>query len=154
MYQNNGVYYNEEHSISFGNVSNGVFTAVANTWTTWHLVPSSKFYISDPTVSFKFIEVPGSDIPIDLSGYLTGYAKKGVITGEFQFNADTNQEDFETIRMKVVSVLHGRRIKMRMMDDPTYYYDGRFNIKDPEKGEGYPTITIEYQLDPTKYTLS
>ena len=153
MYNHNGVTYNEEHSVSFGNVSGHTFTTVANTWTRWHMIPSSKPMVSNAPATIKFVSIPGSNNKIDLTNYLTGSAKKGVITGSFQFYVDTNQADIETVRMDIMHILHGKRMKMRLMDDPTHYYNGRYNIKTPNMGASYPTITIDYQLDPEKYTL-
>lgn len=153
MYNRNGVVYNETHSISFGTVSNHTFTTKANTWSTWHMIPSSKPFVSNAPAVLKLIAIPGSDEKIDLTTYLTGSAKKGVRTGSFEFYVDTNQDNIESVRMSIMNALHGKRLHMRLMDDPTHYYIGRYNIRTPNVGASYPVIVIEYQLDPEKYTL-
>ena len=67
MYYADGTYYTEEHSVSFGDLyvpsgqSYTAFNVVANTWTDWHLIPSSRPAIAHPTVVTKFVENPGSD---------------------------------------------------------------------------------------------
>ena len=96
MYRANGTYYTEEHSVSFGDLvtrtSGGYtyteFSKVANTWTDWYLIPSSRLSVAHPTIVTKFIEVPGSDGMLDLTTYLTGRPVYGQRQGSFSFNVD------------------------------------------------------------------
>lgn len=159
MYSANGAYYTEDHSVSFGDLyipptqSYTEFNVVANTWTDWHLIPSSRPAIAHPTIVTKFIEIPGADAMLDLTTYLTGRPNYGQRQGSINFLVANNIENWETIREKMVRVLHGKRIKMKLEDDPGYYYEGRFTVGNWESGASNSAISINYQLDPYKIRI-
>lgn len=162
MFWNGDTYYTEEHSISFGDLvsrtSDGQtyvdFDTIANTWEDWHLIPSSRPSVAHPTISTKFVEVPGSDGMLDLTTYLTGKPIYGQRQGSFSFQVANGFEHWETIRQKIVTTLHGKRLKMRLMDDPNHYYEGRFTVGQWDTGASNSTISISYQLDPYKMRIS
>ena len=159
MYQANGTYYTEEHSISFGEImldnstNLSVFEVLANTWEDWHLIPSSRPSIVPPPVVTKYIEIPGSDGVIDLSEYLTGKATYGARNGSLSFVVDNDHESWETIRQNMINYLHGKKVKMRLEDDPYYFYEGRFTVGNWESGADHSSISITYNLDPFKYRI-
>ena len=159
MYQANGTYYTEEHSISFGEImynaqtGNTVFEVLANTWETWHLIPSSRPSIVNPEVVTKFVEIPGYDGALDLTEYLSGKATYGNRKGTLSFVVDNDHESWETIRQNIVNFFHGKRIKMRLEDNPEYYYVGRFKVGNWESGADHSSISFEYTLDPFKYKI-
>lgn len=162
MYQANGTYYTEEHSISFGDLitrtSGGEsyvdFNTYANTWEDWHLIPSSRPVVAHPNPIIKYVEIPGSDNFIDLTTYLSGKVNYGQRQGSFSFFVDNYHENYETIRTKMVSLLHGKKLKMCLLDDPGYYYEGRFVVGNWESGADHSSISITYQLDPYKISIN
>ena len=160
MYSANETYYTEEHSVSFGDLytpsgqSSMAFNVVANTWEDWHLVPSSRPAIAQPGIITKFVEIPGADGMLDLTTYLTGGITYNQRQGSLNFVVANNIENWETIREKMVRVLHGKRIKMKLEDDPSYYYEGRFTVGNWESGASNSAISISYQLDPHKKRIS
>lgn len=161
MYHANGIYYTEEHSVSFGDfvtrTSGGStvqeFQEIANTWNDWHLIPSSRPSVAHPTIVTKFIEIPGADGMLDLTDFLSGRANYGQRQGSLSFQVANNFEDWEIIRRKIVSTLHGKRLKMVLKDDPNYYYDGRYTVGNWESGASNSAISISYQLDPYKIRI-
>lgn len=153
MYHANGTYYTEEHTVSFGDVSNSEFQVYANTWTDWHLIPSSRPAIANPTIVTKFIEIPGADGMLDLTTYLTGRPVYGQRQGSLSFIIDNDHEHWETIRMNMVRILHGKRLKVRLDDNPEWYYEGRFTVGNLESGSDHSNISITYQLDPYKFKI-
>lgn len=162
MYQANGTYYTEEHSVSFGDLvtrtSGGhtyvEFNAVANTWKDWHLIPSSRPAIAHPPFISKYIEIPGLNGTLDLTDYLTGKAVLGPRQGSLSFYVANNFENWETIRQNIISTLHGKRMKLMLQDDPTNYYEGRFTVGNWESGASNSSISISYQLDPYKMKIN
>ena len=161
MYDSNGIYYSEEHTVSFGDLvtksSGGInytdFNTYANSWEDWHLIPSSLPVISNPGVVTKYVEIPGADGALDLSEFLSGRTSYSQRQGTLSFIMDNNQEDPESIRLKMMGTLHGKRIKMNLMDEPSLYYEGRFSVGNIDSRAEYPAITITYQLDPFKYHI-
>lgn len=162
MYQSNGTYYTEEHSISFGNVktiteqgkSYDTFDVIANTWTDWHLIPSSRPSVVPPTIVTKYVEIPGSDGVLDLSNFLTGRPTYGQRQGSFSFIVDNDHEQWEKLRSKITNALHGKKLNMRLEDDPNYFYTGRFTVGNWETGSDHSTVSLSYQLDPYKLRVA
>ncbi len=152
MYSNNGTYYNEEHSISFIKMdfAQRTYQTVANTWTDWHLIPASKPVVAPPSVQIKMVEIPGSDMQLDLTDYLTGKPQYGLRSGSFSFFVD-NSDPYtnpEAIRSAIMTTIHGKKMQMILRDDPDFYYNGRFTVGNFEPGESRSRVTINYQLDP------
>lgn len=162
MYQSNGTYYTEEHSISFGNVkavteggkTYDTFEVIANTWTDWHLIPSSRPSVVPPTIVTKYVEIPGADGVLDLSNFLTGRPTYGQRQGSFSFVVDNDHEPWEKLRSRITNALHGKKLNMLLMDDPNYYYTGRFTVGNWESGATNSKISLSYQLDPYKLKIA
>lgn len=156
MFNQNGIFYNEQHTISFGDVSNNTWSELYNTWTTWHLIPSSRPVVAQAEFKPKFVEIPGLDGNIDLTDYLTGSPTYGMRTGSWNFLiANYNGSvDPEILRTQIVTALHGKRIKIKLQDDPTYYYEGRLTVGAIEPGQTTSSISISYQLDAYKRKIN
>lgn len=143
------------HSITFGDgtFSQGQFVG-KNTWTDWHLIPSSRPTIAQPKVATNFFDAPGrKDGPIDASDFLTGNVVFGQRSGSFEFIVDNDHEYWETIRSKITSYLHGKHMKMCFEDDPNYYYEGRFAVGDWKSENWNSKVTIGYVVKPYKYSI-
>lgn len=143
----------KDHSISFGTVSSGSFNRIANTWDDWHLIPSSRFSVAQPEPAIKYVDVPGSDFPIDLTDYLIGRPNYGMRKGSFTFLIDNGHEHWEAIRKRMTATLHGKKLCMVLEDDPSYYYEGRFTVSNLESGASNSTIGITYQVNPYKLKI-
>jgi len=162
VYSNNGTTYTEEHSVSFGEIRTRVigsatiqeFKVIANTWTDWHLIPSSRPAIVNPTISTKYVEIPGANGMLDLTTYLTGNPVYGQRQGSISFLVDNDHESWETLRAKIANALHGRDVCMILSDDPDYYYRGRCTVGNWESGANNSTVNFSYQLDPFKYVVN
>lgn len=162
MYNQNGTFYNEEHSISFGEIiytyENGSsyqqFYPIANTWEDWHLIPSSRPAVANPTIVTKYVEIPGSDGMLDLTNYLAGRPIYGQRQGSFSFRVDNDHEHWENLRKKIANAIHGRDVCMILEDDPTYFYKGRITVGNWESGGDCSSISLAYQLEPFKYKIN
>ena len=149
------------HSITFGDGTlypaghekEGQFKGV-NTWDDWHLIPSSRPVIASPGVSTSFVDIPGRQGAIDMTEYLTGHPNYGSRSGSFEFYVDNDHEYWETIRMKIINFLHGRRYKIVLEDDPRFYWEGRFTLSEWKSESWRSKITIDYAVDPYKIAVS
>ncbi len=56
------------HSIQFTDDKN----TTINTWDNWHLIPSSRPVIVQPTPIYKYVDIPGRDGTLDTTDYLIG----------------------------------------------------------------------------------
>ena len=134
------------HSLIFidGNITR-------NTWDNWHLIPSSRPVIARPSVTYKYVEVPGMDGSLDLSNYLVGRPTYSDCSGSFEFYVENDYGDWPSRKSEISSFLDGRTLRMYLEDDPQHYYIGRFFFKDWKSGATNSTVTIDYRVKPYKF---
>ena len=138
------------HSITFKN-KNGTSR---NTWTNWHLIPSSRPLVAPPTVVEKFVDIPGRDGPLDVTTLLTGSPVLGSRKGAWEFYVMHDKwSDWPTAYSTILKFLHGKEMYVILEDDPDYQYHGRVKVGGWQSPKDYSTITIEYTLDPNKEGL-
>lgn len=125
-----------------------------NTWTDWHLIPTSRPFVALPTVNEKTVEIPGRNGVIDLTTFLTGSPTYGNRKGSWEFFisneyfSDTDKWKTWSEAVKTISeYCHGKVLTVTLEDDPKYSYTGRLKVSySPQKD--YSTITISYDFDP------
>lgn len=156
-----GVVYDGMHSLSFGSDESDNFAVTHNTWTSWALIPTSKPVVALPAItSEKFVDIPGMHGSLDLSDYINGGRPTyGDRTGAFDFIV-LNRSDFQLAELKnsMASYLSSGVLRMRLEDErydaqsPGYYYRGRFKLAQWQTGADYTHATIEYRLEPFRYS--
>ena len=131
-----------EHSVYFDDY---------NSWDTWHLVPSSRPTPSIPEPRTNFVTIPGRNGSLDLSEALTG----GMIYEDRELDMEFIVLDqgmyWMDIYQDVVSKIHGKRMKIRLVDDPEYYYMGRVTVGEFTSNSDYSSISVNCQLETFKY---
>lgn len=145
------------HSITFGDGSlypsghekEGQFMGT-NTWDDWHLIPAERPSIASPGVSTSFVEIPGRDGAIDMSTFLMNRPVYGSRQGSWDFYVDNDHEYWESIRMRMMTFLHGKRYRIVLEDDPNWYWEGRFAVDNWRSDPSNSRIQINYQIDPYK----
>lgn len=139
------------HSITFGD---------KNTWTDWHLVPSSRPVINPPKPKVQYVDIPGADGSIDLTESLAGRPVFSDREGSLDFivlndlNVDNYNYNWIEVYTSIMQYLHGRRMKMILEDEPNYYYEGRFDVNNWSSDQNNSTISINYHLSPYKYEVT
>ncbi|MCD8119765.1 MAG: hypothetical protein LUE29_09870 [Lachnospiraceae bacterium] len=139
------------HSITFGD---------KNTWDDWHIVPTSRPFFSPPELKKKTLDIPGADGVIDLTEALTGYPVYENRTGSIEFvvmndycQPIDSADEWQEIYSDIMDYLHGQKMIAVLEDDPTYYYEGRFTVSQWQSGSYYSVITIDYDVNPYKWSL-
>ena len=150
-------YDGKSHAVLFMNsddfqayVNSNRATASKHSWNDWHLVPSQKPIIKMPEIKTKTVDIPGAHGIIDLSEALTGYPVYGMRTGSLNFVNSNGYDSWQRVNMDMAEYLHGRLLKMVLLDDPDYYYEGRFSLVDRVSESSRDKITINYVLNPFK----
>lgn len=145
------------HSLMFGT---SIDTAKAkldgvNTWEDWHLIPSSRPVIAQPSIAAKYIDIPGRDGSIDISDYLINQPVFGDRSGSIEFLV-MNDSDYglSLLRSKITTYLRGRKMKMVLEDDPKYYWEGRFNLSQWRSDPQWSRVTIDYRVGPYKHSIT
>lgn len=139
------------HSITFGD---------KNTWTDWHLVPTSRPVINPPEVKTQYVDIPGADGSIDLTESLAGRPAFSDREGSIEFvvlndfDIDGYNYNWITVYTDVMEYLHGKSMRMVLDDDPEYFYEGRFRVNSWKSDANHSTITIDYRVSPYKYLLT
>lgn len=137
------------HSITFGSLSGGKIVG-KNTWDDWHLIPSSRPKVSLPGVQLNIVDIPGRDGGLDFSDYLTGQPVLSDRSGSWEFLVDNDHEDWMTIKTAIMDYLHGKRLQCALEDDPSYYYEGRFNLNEWRSESWNSVVIIDYVVGPSK----
>ena len=141
------------HSIIFEKQENGK-TVKKNTWADWRLIPTSRPFVSMPSINEKYVDIPGRSGTLDLSNYLTGGLTYSDRTGSFTFYVHPDYiKNWESIRTQIAQFLNGSVIKMTLEDDINNYYEGRIMFKDWNSGN-FSQVTIDYHVGPYKYSAS
>ena len=98
-----------------------------------------------PDVHTEYVEVPGRP-PVDLSelaGRVQYNNRKMVI--EFEYTGF----DWEAEKQLVLAKLHGRKMQIRFLNDPDWYYTGRCTVKSKINGSTIH-FTVDVTADPYK----
>lgn len=139
------MWYDGTHSITFGE---------KNTWTDWHLIPSSRPVVATSSQKTSYQDLPGENGSLDLSDYLSGDPIFGNREGSFEFVVDHDKwDDWENARFQIANYLRGKEMRMVLMDDPLWYYSGRFAMENWRNGQNYSLVNIKYTVRPFKYRI-
>ena len=136
-------FYNGEHSITFGS---------KNSWTDWHLVPSSRPVFAPPKPKTNYVDIPGMNGSLDLSEAVSGRPVYENRQGSFDFYADVQYKDkgsWIELYSEIMGYLHGQWMEAYLDDEPYYRYVGRFDVDSWTSGDGN-AITINYDVYPYK----
>lgn len=148
------------HSLAFFDPSvikastNDLFNdAEINTWTDWHLIPTTRPFVSPPPAKANFVELPGVSGALDFSEMLAGKPVYGNRTGSWEFAVANNYEPWDVIYSRIMQYLHGKRKVVMLEDEQSYYYSGRFVVNSWKSDPNYSLVTIEYVIDPYKISV-
>lgn len=114
-----------------------------------------RFYIPLPPVNENIIKVPGMSGGIDATEATAGHVTYGMRDGlEFVFKLYNNWFDFETVKSQLAEWIHGKKAKVVLDSDPSYYYLCRLRIDAAKTNAVNATITITGFADPMKYEIT
>lgn len=135
-------------------------TEGVSTWDDFHLVPTTRPYVAPPELKSNEVDIPGSDGSIDLTESPQGYPTYQNRTGSWEFivmndycQPVTTHEEWFTAYSNVMNYLHGRKFRVILEDDLSYFYEGRLTVSDYASEEKYSKITIDYNLLPYKWSI-
>lgn len=145
------------HSLDFEIIpAKGGVNVKLNTYKDLHLVPTSRPVINPPTVKTKQIEVPGANGVIDLTESLTPYPVYNNRQGSIEFAVLNDKMNWQVLYSKIMNLLHGRKAKMILEDDPGWYYEGRWAVNNwTSNNDGtWSNVTLDYDLYPYKLDVN
>ena len=124
-----------------------------NTWYDWRLVLTGKD-VTPPEPKTNYVEIDGMDGTLDLSESLTGEItyKDRTVSASF-WTSEGSFKGRASLLRKIVSTLHGKKIKIIEPDDPDHYFYGRVAVKSLNNILPYATFTIEATCEPWRYAV-
>ena len=109
--------------------------------------------IGTPAVKTNRIDIPGGDGSIDLTDFF-GEPKYEDVQHKFEFVTIEPQSDFLSQYSTVKNAIHGKKVRIILDDDPTFFYWGRCHVSSFTSSKGIGTIKVECECEPYKYKLT
>lgn len=130
------------HGVTFGN---------KHSYRTWRLMLKKRPEISPPVPKYKLIQVPGTNVVLDLTERLTGgETKYEPRTIRCEFCVVGGRQKWPAVYSAILNEIHGKRLQIIMDDDPNYYYIGRVAVDQWASEEVTATIVITAEVEPYK----
>lgn len=137
-------YYTGEHTITIGD---------KNTWTDWHLIPSSRPFVVPAQPKYTFTDIPGMNGSLDTTESLLNYVTYKNREGSWEFFVENDKEETWAELLSIISMdTAGQRLKVVLNDDPNWYYIGRVFVNNWASEQITSKITLNYNLEPFKYS--
>ena len=109
--------------------------------------------IGAPEIKVNKVELTGADGDIDLSNAISGRPvfKNRILS--FKFGVLNPKEKWATINSKILNTLHGKRMKVIIDDDKTYFYIGSISVNTWKSSKTHGEFVIECDVEPYKYSI-
>lgn len=131
-----------------------------STWDDWHIVPEKRPEIATPPLVENYLSIPGLSGKLDLSEILTGRPVYEQREGTWNFFVETNDNEnlygeWQDRYSAILNTIHGKRLKIRLEDDPEFEYEGRITVGnwDSQNDGTGSKIPISYKCDPYKKNI-
>ena len=131
---------------------NGILFGNKHTYDDWDLVITGKS-LGLPTPKTSSVDVDGADGSIDTSEVLSGEIKFSNRRLEFELTMTTDYDEYNELVTNITNYLHGRKLKIILDEDDSYYYYGRCQINQWASDKRIGKIVISCDCEPYKYTL-
>ena len=117
-----------------------------------HLILESK-EIGAPEVKVNKIDIPGADSALDLTDFF-GEPKYDDVKHKFQFASIEPQDTFLSQFSTIKNAIHGKKVRIILDDDPSFFYMGRCFVSSFTNDKGIGTVSVECECEPYKYKLA
>lgn len=115
------------------------------------LIMTSK-EIGSPEVKVMKIPIEGADSALDLTDFF-GEPKYDDVTHKFEFETIVPKSEFLTQFSTVKNAIHGKRERIILDDDPSFFYIGRCYVSSFTNEKNVGKIKVECDCEPYKYKL-
>lgn len=105
-----------------------------------------------PDVKVNKIDIPGADSALDLTDFF-GEPKYDDVKHKFQFTSIEPQDTFLTQFSTIKNAIHGKKVRIILDDDPSFFYMGRCFVSSFTNDKGIGTVSVECECEPYKYKL-
>lgn len=125
-----------------------------NTWNDWRLIPASPPKVVPPKVRTKYIDIPGMQGQLDISEISSEETLYENRTGNWEFfftrtpMGNGTVYSWSSMYHRLLKMLHGKKGRVILEDEPNVYYEGRFEVSDWQTARDFSKVTISYNLGP------
>ena len=105
-----------------------------------------------PDVKVNKIDIPGADSALDLTDFF-GEPKYEDVKHKFQFTSIEPQETFPSQFSQIKNAIHGKKVRIILDDDPSFFYMGRCFVSSFTNAKGIGTVSVECECEPFKYHM-
>ena len=106
-----------------------------------------------PEVKVRKIDIPGADSALDLTDFF-GEPKYDDVKHKFQFTSIEPQETFLSQFSTIKNAIHGKKVRIILDDDPSFFYLGRCFVSSFTNDKGIGSVSVECECEPYKYKLA
>lgn len=112
----------------------------------------SKKTIQTPNIKTKKVAVDGMDGELDLTDYFgdVSYENRDL---SFEFTTLAKFTEFNDLFSKIQNALHGKKMKIVLDDDASFYYIGRIKVNEWKTDRRIGKVVIDCDCEPYKYKL-
>ena len=110
--------------------------------------------IETPKPKVQFLEIEGADGVEDVTNALTDVTFFNNRKLTFTFARASDFQSYEILIPKVLNMLHGKRMKIVLDDDNTWYYDGRVYVDEADSNRIVDEFTVSCDCSPYKMSVS
>ena len=130
---------------------NGVTFGTHHSFRSWGLMLTKLPIVSKPEPKLKLVEVPGSNVVLDLTESLSGTVTYGQRELVCEFVTAESRSKWAELHSQIMNAIHGKRLNIVLDHDLDYYWTGRVTVGDFEPDKKTATLTITATVEPYKH---
>lgn len=110
----------------------------------------AKMELGAPEAKVNKIDIEGADGSLDLTE-IFGSTKYENVVHKFDFVSIASPSSFASPYTTIKNHLHGKKMRIVLDDDPSFYYIGRLSVSSFTSDRGIGHISVEADCEPYKY---
>lgn len=118
-----------------------------HTYRTWGLILTNSQPIGDPEQETNYLNVPGRNGLLDYSDALTGapvYKGRHI---DMEFSTVREPAEWDYTISAIRNLIEGKQVKIIFDHDPSHYWLGRINLKNPDRIKRLGSFTLHAYVD-------
>ena len=129
----------------------GILFGQFHSYRDFKLIQGKKTMGAPPTKT-NVVKIEGADGVLDLTDFF-GEPKYENVTHTFDFSTLAPQTEFLSLYSTIKNAIHGKKVRIVLDDDPTFYYVGRCFVSPFTNEKGVGIVNVECDCEPYKYKL-
>lgn len=107
-----------------------------------------------PAPKTNNVSIEGRDGDLDLTTSLTGDVRYENIDYSLEFYLDKERTDWITALDKISTYLHGKKVKLKLSEDPNWEWEARITLNDFESDKNIGLIVLDCNLSPYRTKIT